>query len=215
MDKTIYQDNERTISVVDGILVIMSNGKQAPIRPSLYDLPNPVAPAGKYLEALKNAGKNPADYDAYFIGGLPILMHKSVTPALLAARDEYRAEVNAIRNDPANVERRRIAAMYAKARRHEDYPGEYYAMLADADAALMAWREKYPKAAARERAEDLRAKADRQESLAKGALVYDADGLYSTEDQERRAAEFRAKAAELRAEAAKIEEQARQHGYAG
>jgi hypothetical protein len=207
MTKTIYKDNERTISVRDGYLEIFSNGKHAPVHLNLYDLPNPVAPTGEALDALRNAGKNPADYDAYMIGALPILMPTAVTPALLAARDEYRAEVDAIRNDPANVERRRIAAMYAKARRHEDYPGEYYAMLADADAALMAWREQYPKAAARERAEDLRAQADHQDELATGALVYDADGLYSNEDQERRAAEFRARAAELRAEAEKIEKE--------
>lgn len=208
MSKVIYQDNERIIRQVDGALKIESNGKQAPVHPDLYALPDPVAPTGKYADALRKAGKNPADYDAYIINGLPILMPKTVTPALLAARDEYRAEVDAIRNDPANMERRKIAAMYVKAERLRDYPGEYYGMLAEADAALRAWREKYPKAAARERAEGLRAKADEQDRLAKGALVYDADGLLSHEDQERRAAEFRAKAAALRAEAEKVEKDA-------
>lgn len=205
MTKTIYKDNERTISVRDGYLEIISNGKHAPVHPSLYDLPNPVAPMGKALDLLKQAGKNPADYDMYKIGALPILMPKTVAPALLAARDEYRAEVDAIRNDPANVERRRIDQMYAEAERRRDYPGEYYAMLAEADAALKAWREKYPRAAAKERAQELRAQADRQDMLAREALAYDADGILSNEEQERRAAEFRAKAAELRAEAEKIE----------
>lgn len=77
-------------------------------------------------------------------------------------------------------------------------------MLAEADIALKAWREKYPAAAAREQVATLHSKADHHDSLAAGALVYDADGWLSTEEQERRAAGYKVKAAELRAEADKI-----------
>ncbi len=208
MDKVIYKDDERTITLVHGCLDICTNGRQAPISPELSTLPNPIAPPAKQIAMLRQIGKDPADYDAYrmpLAKDLYLLVPNKVTPSLLDARDEYRAEINAIRNDPANVERRRIDAMYAKAERLVDYPGEYYGLLADAEAALKAWTAKYPAAAAKERANDLRAKADRQDSLAAGALVYDADGWLSSEEQERRAAEFKVRAAELRAEADRIQ----------
>ena len=206
MAKLIYKDDERTIHLVHGCLEIVTGGRKCPVSPRIDNMPNPVAPPAKNAAALKKAGKNPADYDAYKLHrDVYLTMPKFVTPAILAARDEYRAELDAIRNDPANIERNKISAMYAKAEKHINYPGDYYGILAEADAALKAWQAKYPVAAAREKAATLRAKADHQDSLATGALVYDADGWLTADDQERRAAEFKAKAAELRAEADKIE----------
>lgn len=206
MIKLIYKDDERTVNLVHGCLEIVTGGRKCPVSPHINDMPNPVNPTGKHLAALKKAGKNPADYDSYRLHrDIYLTMPKVVTPAILAARDEYRAELDAIRNDPANIERNRIEGLYAKAEKHINYPGDYYGILAEADAALKAWQAKYPAAAAREKAAILRAKADHQDSLAKGALVYDADGWLSAEDQERRAAEFKAEAAKLRAEADRLE----------
>lgn len=134
--------------------------------------------------------------------------------------DEVRAEEEAERKAkydalPAKVraareERIAIDELYYRADRSlnhdtdEDNVSRGYRLQAEADRRIKAWRERYPYAAERERVNDLRAKADREDSLAVGALTYDADGWISPEEQQRRYDAGKAAATALRAEAEQL-----------
>lgn len=86
MDKLIYKDDQRTISLVSGCLEIYSGGKKFPANPRLDDMPNPVKPTGKHLTALKKAGKNPADYGSYLLPfGRERQKGASTTPGITTA----------------------------------------------------------------------------------------------------------------------------------
>lgn len=79
-----------------------------------------------------------------------------------------------------------------------------YGQQSEADKRLKVWREKYPHAAAKEKAELLLTKADREDSLASGALTYDADGWIGPEEQQRRHDEYKKEADDLRQKAQSI-----------
>lgn len=104
-------------------------------------------------------------------------------------------------------ERRRVTQMFRRAERLKDYPGDYFPALAEAEKALAAWGEKYPAAAREEDALHWEAKAGHEDEMASGALVYDADGWLSSDDQNRRSEEHKAKAAEYRQKAAELRRQ--------
>lgn len=59
-------------------------------------------------------------------------------------------------------------------------------------------------AAAKERAKNLKAKADHERSLAIGALTYDMDGWLNREEQQKRHDEFKANAMKMEREAENI-----------
>lgn len=120
--------------------------------------------------------------------------------------DEIRAKARAAMT-PAQIERERINGLYAKARARrdaDDDTSDYYRLSSQADAALKAWRETYPKDAAQERAASLEAQADHEEDIARGALLYDADGDIDAAGQQARHDEHMAKAADLRRQAAEL-----------
>jgi len=129
------------------------------------------------------------------------------------ARAEAERQYNALPADvrAAREERQAIDALYAAAQRSE-YATDDNQMIrsmaqrSEADRRLAAWRKQYPEAARDEQAAEFRRKADRQDELAAGALVYDCDGSFSREMQDERAAEFRTQAAEFRRKAAQLAE---------
>ena len=124
-----------------------------------------------------------------------------------AARDIARREYE--RTHPGAAERRAISDLYAKAERRRDASDDcntmdYFSFSSQADARLKAWRAQYPAEAMEEDAQRLRSKADRERSLASGALAYDADGWLSSTDQQQRHDEHIAKAEALEREAADL-----------
>ena len=156
--------------------------------------------SGKAADAVRSAGKDPADYR-----GLPGTNYD------LAAADWIDAQYEALeqrreadRRNPVNIARSRVNHLFARAERRIDYPGEYYPMLSGARAALAAWRAQYPDAARAEDRQELLDEARDLQDLATGALLYDADGWLSREDQQRRHDEYLAQAAAKRAEAEAI-----------
>lgn len=87
----------------------------------------------------------------------------------------------------------------------EDYDrGAGYALRHQAEQRLAAWRERYPAAAAEEDAMQLEDKAAHLRDLAVGALVYDADGWLSAEEQQKRHDGLEAEAAALDRQAVEI-----------
>lgn len=123
-----------------------------------------------------------------------------------AEYDALPAEIKA-----ARAERNAIEQLYSRSYRAlnhdtDDNVSRGYSLQAQANARLKAWREKYPKMAMLDDAESLESQASKEDSLASGALVYDADGWISSEGQQQRHDEHKAKAAQLRADAAKLRE---------
>lgn len=124
-------------------------------------------------------------------------------------REDAAAEIEAALT-PAERERREISDMFAQAKRRlhatdDNGVSDGYALMAQARARLAAWREQYADAARQEQAENLRAQAEHERSLASGALVYDADGSLTSEMQQQRHDEHIAKAESLEQQAAEIE----------
>jgi len=132
---------------------------------------------------------------------------------MVAEREtQERAEYNALPQDvrDAREERNAIEQLYAAAYKSEhrdtDDNNINRAMMQRGEATqrLAAWRAKYPVAAREEDSKGLLAKAEKEESLAKGALVYDADGWLSHADQEKSHDEHMAKATEYRKQAGEL-----------
>jgi len=124
---------------------------------------------------------------------------------------ERRAEAKAhLDAHPEIRERQEITALFEHGHHINDEwgddadTGEGFRLIAEAERRLAAWREKYPEAAREERAENLIAKAEHEESIAKGALTFDADGWLSSKDQQKRYDEHMAKAADLRKQAEEV-----------
>lgn len=124
------------------------------------------------------------------------------------AKAEYDALPKAVKD--AREEREAISRLYAAAYKseHHDTDDDQYMRAcrqrAEADRRLAAWKKDYAEAAKEERKADLIAQAEKQEELAKGALLYDCDGWYSAEHQQKRHDEFMAKAETFRTEAAAL-----------
>jgi hypothetical protein len=132
----------------------------------------------------------------------------SATGLEIKSYDEIRAEAKASMT-PAQIERERIRGLYARAEarlnaRDDDNTSDYYRLKGIADAALEAWRKAYPREAALEKADALDTQAAHEEHLAQGAMLYDADGSISHDEQIARRDAHLAKAAELRKQAAEL-----------
>jgi len=147
-------------------------------------------------------------YDGRSYGLLPSDVRQLVAEgeAAFAARMAARS--------PATIERIAVDRLYEQTDRLEraDYcdPGAIVQARLAAEAADKAWREKYPAAARQRRAEALRARAQRMDMSATGALTHDADGWIPPAEQWRRHDERKAKAEALRQEAAELERGTRQ-----
>ncbi|HEU4754300.1 MAG TPA: hypothetical protein VFU47_14415, partial [Armatimonadota bacterium] len=189
----IYQDAQRTITRHGDHLIITSvRGEKHVTLASTTG-----ALDGGQIKAVRQAGFEPAGWFAVMINKCVLAICPPETrPAIEKAQRDYKAEIEAIRNDPANVERRRISDLVERSRRayNRGEWAESIQLEMDAEEALKAWEVRFPEAAKREERFDLLTRASELESKAVGALVYDADGWLSREDQEQRAAEFRAQA---------------------
>ncbi len=138
----------------------------------------------------------------------------SASGAMVMLLTEWRAakqheEENYLEQHPEVKERNRISALYDRARRRLDdrddnNTSDHYRLLAEADAALEAWRAKYPEAAKEERRQAILSEAEHEEQLASGALTYDADGWYDEAQRQKHHDEYMAKARELREQAANL-----------
>lgn len=123
---------------------------------------------------------------------------------LVDGRDEAEiiAEAGAEANKPVWVERQRATALFLRAEKLTDYPGEYFPALARAKQALDNWQAKYPSEASQERKDRLLAEAADLEGKALDALVYDADGWLDDKAKQARHDEYIAKAQAIRQEVA-------------
>ena len=81
--------------------------------------------------------------------------------AIEAARRARQKAADVVAAQPVNAERSRVDAMFERAARRKDWPGEYFPLLSDAKAAFAAWRTKYPEASAAEDARDKSAADER------------------------------------------------------
>lgn len=142
-------------------------------------------------------------------------MGKSETGLMVMTCSDYDASKRQEREayeeqHPEIVERRAISALFAEAERiidrnaEEDDTGRGYNMRAEASKRLAAWREKYPEASKEEDRQHLIRKAEHEESMAVGALTYDADGWIDSAGQQKRHDEFIANAKALREQAANL-----------
>ena len=135
-------------------------------------------------------------------------------------REKARKEYDALPADEraAIEERREIDRLYMISDQalnrdtDDDNVSRGYSRQAQADRRLAAWRVRYPKQARLEEADKLEHLAVREDDLASGALVYDADGWISPEEQQKRHDEHKDKAARLRAEAQGIRKEVEAHG---
>lgn len=135
---------------------------------------------------------------------------KSKTGLEVISYDDLRKQAE-VEMTPAQKERFRISGIYAMAKHRlnasdDMNTSDYFRLLAEADDAYAKWVARYPAEAAKEKVENLIAKAEHEEDLAEGALVYDCDGSFSPEYQQVRHDEFMVKAREYRTEAKKIME---------
>lgn len=110
---------------------------------------------------------------------------------------------------PAQKEREAIDALYRRANAAEyasddDNVDRYYELKGEADRRLKAWKTANPKLWALEQAEKLELDANEIEAKAPDALLYDADGSISYDDQRALRDKEIAKAQELRDQAAKL-----------
>jgi hypothetical protein len=196
MSGELYSDDKRTVRVDDNgryTIVPANGGEPKEVRPFGDVLPIDRAPTG-VAAAVKKQGLR--DYVWYGGLAMPRAAATAIHDHYNGEQDRQQAEYNA--THPGAAERREINAMLDRARRmQDDNYGKATGLRLDAQDKLAAWRKKYPKEAAEERADELRDSAEHHRSLAAGAMLYDADGSLSSDDQKRRADEFNAKAAEL------------------
>lgn len=137
-----------------------------------------------------------------------VVMPRAIAQAMLAhdtARRDAKAAEYA-KSHPGAEERRAWQDLYDKADHIEhkadccDY-GKVCQLRLEADELRDAWASKYPAEANELESRRLRSQADRQRRLATGAMLYDADGMLSTEQQRATADKCTAEASRLDAEA--------------
>ena len=134
----------------------------------------------------------------------PVPLRADEMVPVLAQVQAYQEEMHRQAQQPGRRERARIRSLFETAKRHQDDSGRYFPALHRAQEALTSWQAQYPDAARAERYWILIAEAEALEHKADGALLYDADGWLSAEEQEQRAAAFRAQAQTTRDEAARL-----------
>jgi hypothetical protein len=108
---------------------------------------------------------------------------------------------------PAQIERDTINDLFYKAGKEEDNPNDsimYWKYRNEATSRLEQWKKDYPNDWIKEQAEDLVAEAKEEESLASGALTYDADGWIDEKEQWKRHDEHIAKAKSYREQAKEL-----------
>jgi hypothetical protein len=212
----IYSDEKRTATWEPGKVIIYSHTqkKSMPVIP-MQSLTIDRRISSTVSAAIKKMGENPAEYRVICRFGTTELVAPANAAEIIfneanRLENDYRSECDRIANLPENRERRAISDLFAKAERISKSSSEDNVCLpakirAEARGLLAAWRAKYPEAAAKEDAEKLMSDASELRSKAIGALLYDCDGMFSGNDQQKRHDDFIKAAEELEARARMIE----------
>lgn len=197
----IYKDEKRVITVNYGVIKVNTNPN---VRVILSDAATTTIIPAEYQGALKKQGADPSDYfvvkgyGGRVCGCFPLTAKDAVEKAIRDYKIERDAPLS-----PATIARNKVSALFAKAERLIDYPGEYFPARNAARKALIEWQANYPEAAKEEKRSKLLAQAEDLKSKAIGALVYDADGSLTAEYQQKQhdkwMAEAEAKIAEANA----------------
>jgi hypothetical protein len=208
----IYKDEKRVASWEPGIVGIYSKTtkKAMPVmQVHALVVSNKINTAT--TAALRKMGENPTNWRViYRFGKADVVLPANVAEIIYKEANrlesEHRAKCEEIANRPENQERQAIRDLFAKAERiarsdSDDNVWLPAKLRADARAKLAAWLEKYPEAAKKEEAAKMMAEAADLRSKASGALFYDADGLLSHEDQQKRHDDFIKEAEALEAKA--------------
>jgi len=203
--ETIYADKLRTIQVDNGRLVIKSIRGEG-----RYDLHGMTMASltSALANSLRNKGINPEGW--YSIQTNPANVYAVLPPetreAVANAIASYEKQIYEETHNPANVERKRIAALFQKATQQKyTNPDAYYQGIRAAKDALARWGVQYPKAAAMEKANDMRSEAFLKRQLASKMLTYDADGSLTSENQRKQHDSLIAEADKLEEEATALE----------
>ena len=198
---TIYQDDQRSLDVTDGKLTVPTNPKIPAIY--LYDADITAVSDPKVISAIRAQGQDPSDKISVRSKlSQPVCFPSAATEAISQAIAAEQQRVNAIRNDPANIERNRISRLLEPSERLLDEdPGAYYGSIAQGKAALAQWQIDYPEAARKERKQSLLDRVANERRIAKDALWYDCDGSFTREYRQQRHDEIMVKAEALQAEA--------------
>lgn len=209
MTRVIYTDDQRTLSIDRYNLIIeskVSGRKEISLGSDIEeDLKS------EHIAALKAKGMDPQGWYSLIVprkngygGGVLAIMPPETRTAVAAVLGEYAADLAAKRT--AWAPRRAVQELYDAAARLQDYPGEYFPALHRADEAYREWAQTHPEQALEEYIAELTGQAEHEDELASGALVYDADGSLSSDEQEGRAAEHRTKAQAIRKRIKQLEE---------
>lgn len=200
MNGELYSDDKRAVRVDDNgryTIVPLTGGEPREVRPFGEILPIDRAPSG-VAAAVKKQGLR--DYVWYGGLAMPKAAAEAIHGHYNGEQDRQKAEYEAAH--PGAAERRDIEAKLRRAERmQDDNYGMTVRLRGEAAEELAAWRKKYPQEAAEERRQAILDDAARYRRQAKGAMLYDADGLLSSEHQQRSADELNAKAVELERQA--------------
>jgi hypothetical protein len=204
--KQIYKDDQRIMSTEGYLLII--EGKRGKKEFSLFGIEiSGTLPQGAAL-MLKKAGENSKNWSTLIVkkvkgyGGAPLCVIPNESKgSIQQAIDFYEDVSEKIRNNSSNLDRLKVEKLFQKAESLIDYLGEYYNALRNAEKALENWKKEYPEQAKKEKYRSLIAKAEKQEELAKQALVYDSDGWLDEKAQQKRHNNFLAQAETSRKEA--------------
>ena len=215
MVKKIYEDDKRTATFDNGYVVIFSKiaNKTLPgFGVSRMICDERIQPGG--IRELKKAGQKPSDYKSLCrFGKKDVLAPVDVAEKIYSAAKQAEKEENQRLNDylskPVNKERRAIAKLFEKANRiensgREDNVSRPMELRSEAKTRKAAWRETYPEAAKEEDIYDLESKARELRSKAAGALIYDADGWLSEEEQQKSHDKLIKKAEQIEAKAKEL-----------
>lgn len=202
--KELYKDKDRMIES-DGRSIHLVGRKEITIPTYKISMSTSILPqVAKQLSAM---GENPANWYAIKDGAgnpvvvLPTATKTAILEAIQMGKD-LDAENNRIANLPENKERRAIDDLYDRADRLErsnsdDNVAGPARLRAEARNRMAAWREKYEDAAKKEDRRNSLDKAATLRQKAVGALVYDADGILSREEQQARHDELIRQAEEI------------------
>jgi len=205
MDREIYTDEQRAITVNDGVLTVQRADGQ--IRTAmLHGARTTDTVPVETAQALRERGDDPAGWYTLVAatGIAQMVLPNASRDSVDAIIAEYAAEFEQQRSDPATVARRKVHQLFVAADRLQDYPSDYFPAFARAERALAAWREQYPDAARAERKANLLAEAAELRHKAQGALFYDSDGWLDSAARQAGHDDWIRQAEAVEAEAAKL-----------
>lgn len=193
----IWSDDKREIYVNDESFIIKTK-KGSKFELPIQNVTIKDSPSSATMSLLKKNNSKADDF--YFIpyGSseivVPIETKKAVEDAVSFNKNlanEKKAERDRLYSLPENVERRKIDELFYEAdkieRSNRDDNVSTPMMLREkANRLLAEWNIKYPDAKNREESNRLKNKAKEKRRLANGALLYDADGSISREEQKTR-----------------------------